>query len=66
MPLVQSLQEQSNDQFSEYYPRTILGVLGTIALQVPHKDRYYKYEEGYYNEVMELLIDSLANGLTAN
>lgn len=40
--------------------------VGTVDLQVLHKDRHDEYEEGYYDEVMELLIDSLAKGLTAD
>ncbi|WP_436348429.1 TetR/AcrR family transcriptional regulator [Natronorubrum sp. FCH18a] len=66
LPLIRSLQDQSSGQFAEYEPTIILGVLGTLALQVLHKDRYDEYEEGYYDEVMELLIDSLAKGLTAD
>lgn len=66
LPLIRSLQDQSSSQFAEYDPTIILGVLGTVALQVLHKDRYDEYEEGYYDEVMELHIDSLAKGLTAN
>lgn len=66
MPLIESLQEQNTGSFAEYEPATVLGVLSTIALQVLHKDRYDEYQEGYYEQIMDLLIKSLAKGLTAD
>lgn len=65
IPFIEALQEQSSGPFAERDPATVLGVLSTIALQVLHKDRYDEYEEGYYDQIMHLLITSLANGLTA-
>lgn len=64
IPFIEALQEQSSGPFAERDPATILGVMSTIALQVLHKDRYDEYEEGYYDQIMDLLIISLAEGLT--
>jgi AcrR family transcriptional regulator len=65
-PLITSLQKQSSGAFAEYEPAAVLGVLSTISLQVLHRDRYEEYEEGYYDQVMDLLITSLAQGLTTD
>jgi AcrR family transcriptional regulator len=65
IPFIKTLQEQSSGPFADRDPATILGVMSTIALQVLHKDRYDEYEEGYYDQIMDLLITSLAHGLTA-
>ncbi len=64
IPFIEALQEHSSGPFAERDPAAILGVLSTIALQVLHKDRYDEYEEGYYDQIMDLLITSLAEGLT--
>lgn len=64
IPFIETLQEQSNGPFAERDPAAILGVMSTIALQVLHKDRYDEYEERYYDQIMDLLITSLAEGLT--
>ena len=64
LPFIEALQEQSNGPFADRDPATVLGVISTIALQVLHKERYDEYEEGYYDQTMDLLITSLATGLT--
>lgn len=47
-------------------PVAILGLLSTIGLIVLHEDEYREYSDDYYDEVQELLITTLASGLTAD
>nr|WP_282594534.1 TetR/AcrR family transcriptional regulator [Halomarina salina] len=65
LPLVRSLQERSDGRFAEYDPATVLGVLETVGLQVAQRAGD---DDGAadYDQVMSLLISSLARGLTAD
>ncbi|WP_247003412.1 TetR/AcrR family transcriptional regulator [Halosolutus gelatinilyticus] len=65
VPHVVSLQERSNGLLAESDPVTVLGVLGTVELLALHREDYDEYEDGYYERVQELLITTLARGLTA-
>ena len=73
LPFIEDLRAQSNGSLSDIEPFMLLGLMGgTIGLLALHKDEFEEYEEefegyeeGYYDQLQELLISSLARGLTA-
>lgn len=65
VPHIEALQEHSDGLLAEQDPVMILGLIGTIGLLVLHEDEYQAYSDGYYDQVQELLITTIATGLTA-
>lgn len=72
IPLIEDIQSRSDGPVSEMDPLTVLGIMGSsIGLLVLHKDEYEQYEEqfegieeGYYHQIQDTLITTLARGLT--
>ena len=64
-PFVERFQEEGSGPLAGMEPSTVLGVMGTIGLLVLHEQEYEQYGEGYYEEVRDALVTSLARGLTA-
>ncbi|EMA40713.1 transcriptional regulator [Halococcus morrhuae DSM 1307] len=72
IPLIEDIQSRSDSPLSEMDPLTVLGIMGTsVGLLVLHKDEYEQYEgqlegieEGYYHQMQDTLITTLARGLT--
>ncbi|SFC43039.1 transcriptional regulator, TetR family [Halobiforma haloterrestris] len=64
VPIVESLQERSDGPLAEHDPITVLGVMGTIGYLAIHREEFDNYREGYYDDVVDLAITSLARGLT--
>lgn len=65
VPFIETLQEGSTGLLADHDPEAILGVMGTIGLAVLHRDELEAYGDAYYDQTMDLLIASLARGLTA-
>lgn len=65
VPYIEALQDQSDGLLAEHDPATILGLLSAIGLLVFYRDEYEEYADNYYEQVQELLIATLARGLTA-
>ncbi|WP_255171388.1 TetR/AcrR family transcriptional regulator [Natrononativus amylolyticus] len=66
VPYIEFFQERSDGLLAERDPVTILGMVGTIELLALHREDYEEYDEDYYEQVQELLITTLATGLTAD
>lgn len=66
VPYIEYYQERSDGLLADRDPVTILGLVGTIELLALHRDDYEEYDEDYYEQVQELLITTLATGLTAD
>ncbi|QLG29691.1 TetR/AcrR family transcriptional regulator (plasmid) [Halorarum halophilum] len=64
-PFVERFQAKGSGPLEGMEPRTVLGVMGTIGLLVLHEEEYEQYGEGYYEEVRDALVTTLARGLTA-
>lgn len=65
IPFIETFQAQSTGLLAEHDPETILGVMGTIGLMVLHRDELEAYRTEYYEQTQDLLIETLAKGLTA-
>jgi AcrR family transcriptional regulator len=72
LPFIEDIKARSNGPLSNIDPLILLSIMGSsIGLMILHRDeleRYNEafegYEDGYYNHVQEVLISSLARGLT--
>lgn len=72
IPLLEGIQSRSDGPLAEMDPFVVLGLMGSsIGLLVLHRDEYEQYEgqfegveQGYYGQVQEALISTLARGLT--
>jgi AcrR family transcriptional regulator len=72
LPFIEDLKAGSNGPLSDIDPFILLGLMGgSIGLLAFHKDEFVKYEdefegygEGYYDRIQEVLILSLARGMT--
>lgn len=72
LPFIEELQAESNGPLSDLEPFVLLGLMGgSIGLLALHKDEFEEYEAeldgfevGYYDRLQEVLITSLARGLT--
>lgn len=72
VPIIEDLKARSDGPISEMDPLTVLGVMGgSIGVLMLHKDEYEGYEgeldgidKGYYEHVQDVLIETLARGLT--
>lgn len=72
LPLLEALQAKSDGPVSEMDPFTVLGLMGgSIGVLMLHRDEFEEYEgefeavgAGYYEEIQEVLISTLARGLT--
>lgn len=72
VPIIEELKARSDGPISEMDPLTVLGVMGgSIGVLMLHKDEYEEYgedldggDEGYYEHVQNVLIETLARGLT--
>ncbi|WP_330633160.1 TetR/AcrR family transcriptional regulator [Halocatena halophila] len=70
--LIEDLKSQSNGPLTDIDVATVLSLMaGTIGLLAVHKDDFEEYEaelteydEGMYNRLQNVLISSLARGLT--
>lgn len=73
LPFIEDLQANSEGPLSDLEPFVLLGLMGgSIGLLALHKDEFEEYEAeldgfeiGYYERLQEVLITSLARGLTA-
>lgn len=66
LPAIEDLQARSTGPVAELDPTTILGLMGgSIGLMVLHRDQFERYDDGYYRTVQDVLISSLARGLTS-
>ncbi|UPM44344.1 TetR/AcrR family transcriptional regulator [Halocatena salina] len=74
VPIIEEFQRRSDGPISEMEPLTVLGIMGgSIGLLILHKDEYERYEQeldgigdGYYEHVRNVLIETLARGLTTD
>ncbi len=72
LPLVEDLKARSNGPLAELDTTTLFGLMdGSLGLMAIHRDEFEEYggefeeyEEGYYRRVQEVLVSSLARGLT--
>lgn len=72
VPIIEDIQARSNGPITEMEPLTVLGIMGgSVGLLMLHKDEYGEYEqeldgieEGYYDHVQNVLIETIARGLT--
>jgi AcrR family transcriptional regulator len=72
LPFIEDIKARSNGPLSNIDPLILLSIMGSsIGLMILHRDELEKYDEefegyenGYYNHVQEVLISSLARGLT--
>lgn len=64
LPLITEIQAESEGPISEADPVTVVGVMGAIGLVVQNSDEFEEHGTEYYEQVQELLIEALANGLT--
>lgn len=70
--VIETIQERSDGPIAKMEPLTVLGIMGgSVGLLIQHKDEYERYEgqfegieEGYYGQIREALISTLARGLT--
>lgn len=65
VPYIETLQERSDGLIADVEPSLIIGLMGTIGLVVLHREEYESYGESYYDHVQDLLIATLARGLTS-
>lgn len=74
MPIIEDLQARSDGPLAEVDPLVILGLMGgSVGLMALHRDEFEEYDadegdgngEGYYRRVQDVLISSIARGLTA-
>lgn len=74
LPILEAIRADSDGPVSEMDPLTVLGMMGgSIGLLLLHRDEFEDYEgeiegveEGYYAEVRDALISTLARGLTVD
>lgn len=72
LPLIEDLKERSNGPLAELDTMTLFGLMGgSIGLLVLHRDEFEEYdgefgedEDEYYRRIQEVLISTLARGLT--
>lgn len=72
VPIIEDIQARSDGPITEMEPLTVLGIMGgSVGLLMLHKDEYGEYEqeldgieEGYYDHVQNVLIETIARGLT--
>lgn len=72
IPIIEEIQQGSAGPIAEMGPRTVLGLMGSsVALLALHHDEYEEYEgqlegfkHGYYDQMQDTLISTLARGLT--
>lgn len=72
LPPIEAVQEQSDGPISEMEPITVVGIMGSsLGLQVLHKDEFEQYTgeidaigDGIYQHLQDVLISTLARGLT--
>ena len=71
LPLIEDLRERSVGPLSDIEPFVLLSLMGgSIGLLAMHKDEFVRYEEefgyeeGYYQRLQDILVSSLARGLT--
>lgn len=72
LPLIEDLKARSAGPLADIDLLTLFGLMGgSIGLLVVHKDefeeyegRFEEYDDGYYEHVQEVLISTLARGLT--
>lgn len=67
LPTIESVQEQSDGPISEMEPFSVLGLLGSsLGLFVVHRDEIESGAagEGFYDQMRETLVETLARGLT--
>lgn len=63
LPVIEALQEDAGSPLADYEPEAVLGVMGTAEYLALHKDEFEMYREGYYEEIQEVVVQVLANGL---
>lgn len=73
LPIIEPLRTEGSGMLENTETATLLGLMGgSIGLLALHKDEFDEfdapeiYEEGYYRRVQNVLISSLARGLTAD
>ncbi|WP_152420358.1 transposase [Halococcus thailandensis] len=71
LPLIEDLRERSVGPLSDIEPFVLLSLMGgSIGLLAMHKEEFVRYEEefgyekGYYQRLQDILVSSLARGLT--
>lgn len=65
LTLIEDLRARSSGPLAEVDPITVLGLMGgSVGLMALHRDEFDEYESGYYKQVQDVLITSLARGLT--
>jgi AcrR family transcriptional regulator len=72
LPLIEDLKARSSGPLSDTDPLILFSLMGgSIGFMVLHRDEFEEYDDefegyegGYYNHVQEVLISSLARGLT--
>lgn len=73
LPAIEALRAESHGLLADVDTTTLLGLMGgSIGYLALHRDEFEgyedereEYEEGYYKRVQDVLISSLARGLTA-
>ncbi|MFC6835998.1 TetR/AcrR family transcriptional regulator [Halomarina ordinaria] len=65
VPHVERLQARTDGPLARRDPVVVLMLMGTVGQMVLYREEYEEYGEGYYEEVQDLLVTSLARGLTA-
>lgn len=64
-PFIEGLQERSDGPLAELDPIVVLGLMGgSVGLMALHRDEFEEYGEEYYRQVQDVLISSIARGLT--
>ena len=63
IPLIEAVQEEAGGPVAEYDPEVIFGVIGVAEYAAINKAEFEMYRDGYYEEVKDLLVPVLANGL---
>ncbi|EMA38184.1 TetR/AcrR family transcriptional regulator [Halococcus hamelinensis] len=72
IPIIEDIQRRSDGPLAEMEPTTVLGLMGSsVALLALHQDELERYEgqiagleHGYYDRMQDVLISTLARGLT--
>lgn len=71
LPLIEDLRERSSGPLSDVEPFILLSLMGgSIGLLTKHKDEFEGYGEDlgyegkYYQRLQDILVSSLARGLT--
>ena len=64
-PIIEALEGCEGELHEDVDLITLLGLLSAIGLLVLHREEFDEYEQGYYEQVRDLLISALARGLVA-